>query len=257
MFLVQNLSAERLLGWTEKWRKLQPVSDSLPSAPLYIIAGMRLCVLSWHGSLSVWPCVQCVFACTCEYEDDSHTWRLYWLNLCELCDGSQAACWLLVGLSPPGDGWHRIRQKLLEQNEKQEKQNCVTSSCWWFWIEAALTRGPTWRRSYLWDGPTRNHHPYRRVCQNQLSRLRSAVLGVQVKATIRRFKNNLKYFEFLTLRYNTVECYCCIDTFDNLSWLKLSCSFPVFFYLWQWMRSSISWSNTLWRLLYTCVFTLK
>lgn len=44
----------------------------------------------------------------------------------------QAACWLLVRLSQPGDDWHNISQKLLKRNEKEERQSFVTT--WlWFW----------------------------------------------------------------------------------------------------------------------------
>lgn len=109
------------------WEPKEPacISDTLQLVPLYIIPGSRLCVQSWHGSLSIWPRVLCVYV---------HMWVWRWYSyikvllaqaVCEV-SGSQAACRLAVGLSPPGCGWHSFSQKLLKHNKKQEKKNCVT-----------------------------------------------------------------------------------------------------------------------------------
>lgn len=85
----------------------------------------------------------------------------------------QAACWLVVGLSPPGFGWLSISQKLLEQNEKQGKQNCVTS-CWWsqfyqVWVGFWHAGGGE-KRVFIpvgWQSPTqRNLRGRRQVCRS-------------------------------------------------------------------------------------------
>lgn len=132
----------------------------LPSVSLCIIPGMRF-VQSWHSSSSIWLHVQCVFWVISVKKLIILNGFIGWASLWTMMSPRQA-CWLVVGLNPPGSWCRSNGQDSLEQNGKQGKQNCVTSLfpllmimmwlClrWTWWYDAAIGIGDVSQPIVLW-----------------------------------------------------------------------------------------------------------